>query len=287
MKLSKTLFIGLTSVFLMNGCSNQANTYALYNETEGFGGTGLTPSSEESGFGGTGVIGTIEAFGSIWVNGLHIHYDENVSYESNLPDKYTLAIGQQVQVLTQQNTPRIEAQAIRLHFPVAGAIQSVSKDHILVNNQWVQIQENTLLSSYFADHQLKMGDFVAVSGWQKETGTWVATRLSENLSNTKLYEKEMKWQLEDVANQFVIEDKLKNQLHQSLQQKLNNKPFSFKESKFGLQKELQLNPIKNERSQLNEPHSFNSPEKNITRPSNPFENSMGNGNHGHQGGGKH
>ncbi|MBW2294753.1 MAG: hypothetical protein JRG94_20940 [Deltaproteobacteria bacterium] len=68
-------------------------------EESGIGGTGYSGGDgdeEESGIGGTGVFGTITAFGSICVNGLRIHYDDEtpITLDGKASTTGALAIGQ-------------------------------------------------------------------------------------------------------------------------------------------------------------------------------------------------
>lgn len=207
MHLWKLIAVFFISISLL-ACSSNSKQIASVSG-DGFGGTGSSvelayePSGDESGFGGTGVIGTIEAFGSIWVNGLHIHYPENQTYRANIPGDYSLQIGQQVMLQTALNDQRIYSEHIRLYFPIAGEITQIDNQTLIVNQQTVRLTANTQFADSLQE-PLRVGDYIIVSGWQTEND-WNATRINANPQQLTHYEATPHWPFEFASRGFVIE----------------------------------------------------------------------------------
>lgn len=187
----------------LSACSH---TQIAQDSSDGFGGTGTSvqvayqPTGDESGFGGTGVIGTIEAFGSIWVNGLHIHYPESHTFPANIPGDYRLQIGQQVQLQTDLNTQRLYSRHIQIYFPIAGKIRAIEENRIQIGDQWIAHNSETQL----AVSALKVGDYVLVSGFQNGSA-WHATRISDNPLKIQAIQSQPQWPFEFAVRQFVVE----------------------------------------------------------------------------------
>lgn len=206
----RALFTGLLALSLL-ACSNNDIKTAASNG-DGFGGTGApvqiayTPSGDESGFGGTGVIGTIEAFGSIWVNGLHIHYPEGQTFPANIAGDYRLQIGQQVMLQTDMNDQQITSRHIQVYFPLAGQISEINGQRIRINTYWVNTDAQTQIDSQLAPStaNLKVGDYVLLNGW-KTDNEFYATRLSANPLQVSHIELSPKWPFEFSSRGFVIE----------------------------------------------------------------------------------
>ena len=198
-----------------NGFGGTGNTSG---EESGFGGTGKQLAfEEESGFGGTGVIGTVEAFGSIWVNGLHIQFDHQQSVSANLLGQFQIAIGHQVLLRAEQTEQTILSHELALHFPLAGKVTEIRRQHLLVNKHWVRWNTETQLDKNWQNpEKIKLGDYVIVSGYQLDSGTWVATRLSENAKKIQHFESEITWPFQQRPNRFVIESTLKSRLSPAL-----------------------------------------------------------------------
>lgn len=198
----KTFFIRFLTIFaiLLIASCQTAPTKTASNTTSGFGGTGKliahedTDSLPTSGFGGTGVqlgqknqdytntlfIGTITAFGSVWVNGVEIEYPQNARVRSALASDAenvnALKLGQQIILRTQtQKTPTTDD--IEIYYPFAGAIQAVETNRIRVNQTWVETNDLTQADQNL---QLATGNYIAVNAYQNRNGEWVATRLNKN-----------------------------------------------------------------------------------------------------------
>lgn len=107
----------------------------------GIGGTGAT--SWEGGIGGTGVVGTITEFGSIVINGLHVHYDPNQIVESAQGGMIgaDFAIGQVVAAETQMVGGRLIARRLVHAASLVGAIESIdmATGTIIVGGEAVRV----------------------------------------------------------------------------------------------------------------------------------------------------
>ena len=97
--------------------------FALSRMPGGIGGTGI--SGSPGGIGGTGIYGRIDAFGSIWVNGVEIFYEEDQNVirqgRDGLPER--LSIGQIVAVVIDEQTGRAEAKSLEIIEEVSGLIE--------------------------------------------------------------------------------------------------------------------------------------------------------------------
>ena len=212
----RSLFLIL--LLTLSACSQAPQQLALQSYGEdGFGGTGYQPYGDESGFGGTGVIGTIDAFGSIWVNNLHIQISDKERIPANLSGNYRLELGQQVLLTTAADESQIISEQIRIHFPIAGKVSDIRRQHLKINDQWVRWTSQTELDRQWSSpHNIQLGDWVIVSGWQLESGTWVATRFSANPKQLIHLETEITWPFGESYRQFVIEETLQISLNEQL-----------------------------------------------------------------------
>ncbi len=142
--------------------------------SSGFGGTGHS----SSGFGGTGIIGTITEFGSIWVNGIEIEYGDLTAITSDLTEKDSLKLGQQVILETLPREDKTLTKAIHIYYPIAGKITALTEDQLVIDGQYrIQIEESTHFDSNLT---LKKGNFVSINGHQVAQQTWSATRVNHN-----------------------------------------------------------------------------------------------------------
>lgn len=141
----------------------------------GFGGTGQIAS--ESGFGGTGIVGTITEFGSIWVNGIEVKYPKNVKIQSNLIDNDSLQVGQQVKVETIIDKTLPWTKNIEIFYPLAGKIEHIYSDHIVVDGNIIFTSKNTKIAKGL---KISVGNYVAISGYPNLDKSWNATLLSYN-----------------------------------------------------------------------------------------------------------
>ncbi|RKZ65158.1 MAG: hypothetical protein DRQ44_08440 [Gammaproteobacteria bacterium] len=142
----------------------------------GLGGTGLLANADAgSGLGGTGVVGEITGFGSVFVNGIEIEYDNETPFTINgtTAAPQQLEIGDVVEVLTTDDNKHTQAQVINLRHEVIGKVESIEPQtfSFTVNGQSV-VQ---------AIHKValpEVGATVAVSGFRIDEQTILATRVT-------------------------------------------------------------------------------------------------------------
>ncbi|MCG8672786.1 MAG: DUF5666 domain-containing protein [Pseudomonadales bacterium] len=146
---------------------------------EGIGGTGKTL---QEGIGGTGIVGTITGFGSIWVNKAHVHFDSKTPVTINQqPAKSSdFKIGHVVSLMSDKQRHGYQARSVDIVHEVVGPIKALSKDQISLLGQTIKLDQRSLIfkgaeSQTFA--QLKLHDWVSVSGYRKPSGEVLATRL--------------------------------------------------------------------------------------------------------------
>ena len=176
------------------------------NPEEGIGGTGKVAQVDGGGIGGTGIVGTITAFGSIWVNDAHVHFDQDVPITINqqAASSGKLQLGQVVAILSEPlnaeslttdewqsdefNQPagksQYQAKSIDIVHEVVGPISQINlaDQRIKVMQQTIQLADNTVLFKH-EDHsvisleQLSKNDFIEVSGLRQTNGEIIASRL--------------------------------------------------------------------------------------------------------------
>ena len=140
----------------------------------GIGGTGIGDGS--GGIGGTGLgtgfIGQIDGFGSIWVNGVEIFYDDDmeVSFHDKIGNVSELEIGHVVEVLASADKAGVyQARSIAVRYEIIGPIQSLSQNTVMVLDQTIILPNAT--------EDLIPGDMIAVSGFERGDGVIVASRI--------------------------------------------------------------------------------------------------------------
>lgn len=154
---------------------------------EGLGGTGrVAKGGDEGGIGGTGIVGTITAFGSIWVNDAHVHFDETTPITINQSPATSgeLQLGQVVAVNSMARGDAFQANSIDIVHEVVGPIHTLmlNEGKLEVLNQDVLFEESTVFfdtesQSELKTEQLLAGAFVEVSGLRQSDGDIVASRI--------------------------------------------------------------------------------------------------------------
>lgn len=143
----------------------------------GIGGTGHQPSGDGRGIGGTGIVGTVRAFGSIWVNGVEVHYweDQPVTIYDRPGTPRDLRVGQVVAVEARVQAGRLVADAIEVRHAVVGPIAAVDgrSGTMQVLDQRIRMPQGDPLND-----ALRQGDWVAVSGLRDGKGIIVASHLA-------------------------------------------------------------------------------------------------------------
>ena len=144
----------------------------------GIGGTGNQPSGGGRGIGGTGIVGTIRAFGSIWVNGVEINYWEDQTvllYDRPVTGK-DLRVGQVVAVEGEVQADRLVARSIEVRHAVVGPVASVdARNGILrVLGQRVRMPAGDPLAK-----TVRSGQWISVSGLREPKGVVAASLLEQ------------------------------------------------------------------------------------------------------------
>ncbi|WP_186418801.1 DUF5666 domain-containing protein [Bosea sp. CS1GBMeth4] len=145
----------------------------------GIGGTGFVPeghSGSDRGIGGTGFVGTIQRFGSIFVNDRRIAYgpDVPVTIDGLARSARDLRIGHVVRVVAQADSAGLVTHAIRVDREVVGPVTAVSADAIEVLGQRVQTAGGRPRGAW------RKGQFVAVSGLRRLDGTIAASLIERD-----------------------------------------------------------------------------------------------------------
>ncbi|MBF0621752.1 MAG: hypothetical protein HQL54_07460 [Magnetococcales bacterium] len=150
-----------------------------YPGERGMGGTGITASAEQ-GMGGTGIIGTLTQFGSVWVNGLHIHYqpDTDIVEDGAPVDVNRLQLGQLLVITAVEQQGKLMAVNMAIHHEVMGPVQQVdtAQKRVTILGQHVDISS---LSDQTGTQKINPGQWLAVSGLRHPSGTIMASQLEE------------------------------------------------------------------------------------------------------------
>jgi hypothetical protein len=166
------LVIGFTAC-----TSNQSIMHAAGGEDEdiGLGGTGLLATGDDNGLGGTGILGEITGFGSIFVNGIEIEYDNETTFTVNgkTAAHQQLEIGDVVEVLTTDVNKLTQARIINLRHEVIGKVESVDPQTFSFI-----VQGQTVVQSINKRQLPVIGTSVAVSGFRVNNNTIVSTRVT-------------------------------------------------------------------------------------------------------------
>ena len=163
----------------------------------GIGGSGLRGGDDEGGIGGSawlndapggdgiGIIGTITAFGSICVNGVHIDYGPDTPVEVNgrAGDPEDFAIGQVVEASVEKAADgRFTARRIAVRNAVVGPVTQIddSRRRVRIAGQVVLVPERVDTRTEKLLQAVVPGEALAVSGLRRSDGVIVASRLSRS-----------------------------------------------------------------------------------------------------------
>lgn len=138
---------------------------------------------EDRGIGGTGIVGTIQKFGSIFVNDVRVAYprDATVTIDGLASDTRALRIGQVVHLVASPSGAGLDTTKIAIVSEVVGPIEEVTVDGLVVLGQSVDITR-------VEDRRRtwRVGERVAVSGLRMPGGTIAATLLAPPAGRTDL-----------------------------------------------------------------------------------------------------
>ena len=146
----------------------------------GIGGTGA--GDPDSGIGGTGVFGTITGFASICVNGLEVHYSDDVpvTWNGERASANDLRIGHVVWIVAEGHGGKLLARSIAVASAVIGTVDTSDAERRLLvvdglevevpGGTWVFDSQNGVLDA-------AVGQRVEVSGLRRATGRVLASRI--------------------------------------------------------------------------------------------------------------
>jgi hypothetical protein len=140
----------------------------------GIGGTGSVwamPEPSDNGIGGTGVIGTIQDFGSIIVNGVHVSYptDALIAIDGEQSEPSQMKIGQVASLVAEKKDQDYVTSRIEIIHEVIGEIETVSGRTLRLVGQKVELGPGIKAPA------LKAGLRVAISGLRLPDQTIVAS----------------------------------------------------------------------------------------------------------------
>jgi len=172
----------LLLIFGFTACTSTQQNLSVANGEDrdiGLGGTGLLASAGNDedgdvGLGGTGILGAITGFGSIFVNGIEIEYDNNTAFtvDGKPAEHRKLEVGDVVEVLTKDSKKYTQAQVINLRHEIIGKVESVDLQTFSFT-----IQGQTIVQSIDKIQLPVVGATVAVSGFRIDKRTVVSTRV--------------------------------------------------------------------------------------------------------------
>jgi hypothetical protein len=139
---------------------------------QGIGGTGWTAGTDgDQGIGGTGIVGTIQRFGSIFVNGVRVGYhpDVPVWLDDVRVSSSSLKVGHVVRIAVVPEAGGVVTRSIHVTSEVVGPVERTTAGSMWVLGQHVDI------SHIPAGLKIGTGDIVAVHGIRRPDGKIVAS----------------------------------------------------------------------------------------------------------------
>ena len=202
------LFIFLLLASITSCASDYSNFNAANDEDKdiGLGGTGLLATTG-SGLGGTGIIGEITGFGSIFVNGIEIEYDDKtpVTIDGKKAAHQQLQIGDVVEVLTTNSSNHTHAQIINLRHEVIGKVESVNEKTLSYT-----VQGQTILQKKNTETLPKIGTTVAVAGIRINEKTIMSTRTTATNTEQTLLRLQTELPFKEQATRWSLQMHIKN-----------------------------------------------------------------------------
>jgi Domain of unknown function (DUF5666) len=124
----------------------------------------------EGGIVGTGIVGTITELGSIYVNGQHIRFSEDLSVASPLGNRPAslLVPGETVIVEAARKGDAWYAGSIKAYLPIIGPVSFVAPRRLAVMGVLIDIPDDATSIADFVGAKVMEGDWIAVSGLWKE-----------------------------------------------------------------------------------------------------------------------
>jgi hypothetical protein len=160
----------LSLVLLIAACAGGA--FAPGQADRGIGGTGI--GIADRGIGGTGIVGTVTAFGSVWVNGLRVELPTSalVRIEGQPAGVGDVRIGQVIAVTAAATGPTgLSARVLDVRYAIAGPVERVAGAAATILGQRVEME------AALGRDAAAPGAWVAVSGLRRPDGVVVAGRI--------------------------------------------------------------------------------------------------------------
>lgn len=164
-----------------------AGAFALAACGGGEEGTGITAQSPNPDV----VVGTITAFGSIWVNGIEFNIDTStIVVDGVVSTPADLRLGMVVTIECKIHPDNVTgtAHSVSVEEALRGPVSAVTANSITVLGQTVYLDPTTFLDNFTDVNQL-IGTDVEISGYMQASGTVSATRierLAEPAAQTKV-----------------------------------------------------------------------------------------------------
>lgn len=164
-----------------------AGAFALAACGGGEEGTGITAQSPNPDV----VVGTITAFGSIWVNGIEFNIDTStIVVDGVVSTPADLRLGMVVTLECKIHPDNVTgtAHSVSVDEALRGPVSAVTANSITVLGQTVYLDSTTFLDNFTDVNQL-LGTDVEISGFMQASGTVSATRierLAESTTQTKV-----------------------------------------------------------------------------------------------------
>jgi len=161
-------------------CSSTALNMSVSGDEDsdiGLGGTGMLAKNikDDSGMGGTGILGQITGFGSIFVNGIEVEYDNKTPFtiDGKTATPQQLEIGDVVEVLTLDTRQHTQALTINLRHEVIGKVEAIE-----TQTYSFKINGQTIILPINAGTLPEVGSRVAVSGFRVNDNTIMSSRVT-------------------------------------------------------------------------------------------------------------
>lgn len=195
----------ISSIACVSDYSN-INTASGEDEDIGLGGTGILANTG-IGLSGTGIRGEITGFGSIFINGIEVEYNNKTPFtiDGIKATPPQLKVGDVIEVLTTNANSHTHAQLINLRHEVIGRVESVSPktSSFIVEGQTVtQKSDKGSLPN--------VGAIVAVSGIRIDEQTIISTRVSSANIKKSLLKTQTELPFKKYASRWSIQMQIKN-----------------------------------------------------------------------------
>jgi len=202
------LFVVLFMTILISCAPSRPQLSAGNDEDQdiGLGGTGKLATSD-FGLGGTGIRGVITGFGSIFVNGIEIEYNNStpILINGKKATNRNLNIGDIVEVLTTDNQQYTNAQIINVRHEIIGKVNSID-----TNDSSFTILNQKVLSQGINTSLPNIGDTVAVSGFRINEKTVQATNVKAASRKQSLLQTGYTLPFSKKASRWIIQQSVHN-----------------------------------------------------------------------------